>query len=332
MKQQRDPRSLRIELERWQLRTPLRTSSLTLSEIEIVLVRLQHHDYEGRGEAVGVTYRQENAASISRQIESIRTSIEEGMSRQMLLDVLPAGGARNAVDCALWELEARLGGARVWQLAGIEAPVPLVTTFTIGVDEPQRMAVAALNHANARALKVKLAGDERDAERVQAVRDSRPDVWLAVDANGALIPASLEKLLPVLVDASVQLIEQPFGIGKEMHLDGFESPIPVAADESVGDLSDLPTLVGRFQAISIKLDKCGGLTAALALARRARDLGLDVFVGNMCGTSLAMAPAYLVGQLCKIVDLDGPVFLRDDRTPSVSYADGLVSCPRDLWG
>jgi L-alanine-DL-glutamate epimerase-like enolase superfamily enzyme len=236
------------------------------------------------------------------------------------------------LDCALWDLEARLGGGHVWQMAGLDTPRPLLTTFTCGAAEPEKMASTAVGYVNARAIKLKLTGEPIDAERVRAVREARSDAWLGVDANRGFTRDSLEQLMPVLVDARVSLIEQPFPIGEDALLDGFRSSIPMAADESVQTLADIPGLVGRYQVVNIKLDKCGGLTEGLAMARAARELGLDPMVGNMMGTSLGMAPAFLVGQLCKVVDLDGPIFLKSDRPNAVQYSDGLITCPQRLWG
>jgi L-Ala-D/L-Glu epimerase len=183
-----------------------------------------------------------------------------------------------------------------------------------------------------RAIKLKLTGESIDAERVRAVRQAREDVWLSVDANQGFTRASLEQLLPVLVDTRVALIEQPFPIGMDASLAGLRSPIPIAADESAQNLADLPALVGRYDLVNIKLDKCGGLTEGLAMARAARELGLGVMVGNMMGTSLAMAPAFLVGQLCSVADLDGPIFLQRDRSATVEYRDGSIYCSPATWG
>jgi L-Ala-D/L-Glu epimerase / N-acetyl-D-glutamate racemase len=238
----------------------------------------------------------------------------------------------NALDCALWDLEAKITGSPVWKLAGLNPPRPLVTTFTCAADEPEQMAQTARTYAGAQAIKLKLTGEPSDAERVEAVRHARDDVWLSVDANQGFTRKSLERLMPVLVQARVALIEQPFPVGQESLLDGFSSHIPIAADESVQGLSDLHALADRFDMVNIKLDKCGGLTDGLAMARAARELGLEIMVGNMLGTSLAMAPAFLLGQLCKVVDIDGPVFLECDRAAAVQYKNGLVSCPEELWG
>ena len=233
----------------------------------------------------------------------------------------------------MWELEASRKGLPVSELADIGALHPLVTTFTLGADEPQKMADGARKYDHARRIKLKLTGDlEIDMARVQAVRSARPDVWIGVDANQGYSIETLRKLIPELVNAKVSLLEQPLPRGREADLQGFISPIPVAADESALSLADLPGLIGRFQIVNIKLDKCGGLTEALLMAEHARALGLSVMVGNMGGTSLSMAPALLLGQQCDLVDLDGPLFLRSDREPAVTYENGLVSAPRALWG
>jgi L-alanine-DL-glutamate epimerase-like enolase superfamily enzyme len=195
------------------------------------------------------------------------------------------------------------------------------------------MAARACVYKNARAIKLKLTGEPMDADRVRAVREALPDVWLGVDANQGFTRDGLESLLPVFCDAHVSLIEQPFPIGQEALLDGFRSPIPIAADESAQGIADLHGITGRFDVVNIKLDKCGGLTEGLAMARAASAAGLGTMVGNMSGTSLAMAPAFLVGQLCNsVVDLDGPVFLTSDRATTVDYADGLIMCGREVWG
>ena len=195
------------------------------------------------------------------------------------------------------------------------------------------MAEKATRYRQARALKLKLTGQAAlDAERVRAVRRARPEVWLGVDANQGFTPDTLEELMPTLVTSAVKLVEQPFARGREADLDDFESPIPVAADESVQGISDIESLAGRFDVVNIKLDKCGGLTEGLAMAAEARRLGMNVMVGNMVGTSLAMAPAFLVGQLCDIVDLDGPIFITRDRIPAISYDQGFAFYPDKGWG
>jgi len=324
--------TLQVDVEKWPLKSPFRITGYTFVEIDVVVATISCRGCTGRGEAVGVYYRSENAASMVAQIEAVRADIEAGIDRESLRHLMPAGGARNAVDCALWDLESRLSGMPAWKIAGLNPPVPLVTTFTLGAEDPEQMARTAVSYTGAQAIKLKLTGTPIDAERVKAVRAARPDAWLAVDANQGFTRASLADLMPVLVDARVGLIEQPFPIGREADLEGLRSPIPIAADESAQDLKDVTGLVGRFDVVNIKLDKSGGLTEGLAMARQAHALGLGVMVGNMTGTALAMAPAALVGQLCRIVDLDGPIFLQNDRSPGVVYEHGTVWCPPEVWG
>jgi L-alanine-DL-glutamate epimerase-like enolase superfamily enzyme len=209
----------------------------------------------------------------------------------------------------------------------------LVTTFTVGADDPAVMAEGSCKYPQARSLKLKLTGDiDLDIERVGAVRAARPGVWIGVDANQGYTIDSLDVLMSALIAANVALLEQPLARGRESDLDGFVSPIPIAADESALTLSDVEGLVGRFNIINIKLDKCGGLTEALAIAREARRLGLGVMVGNMVGSSLAMAPGFLLGQLCDVVDLDAPIFLARDRKPGATYSEGKIWCGEEVWG
>jgi L-alanine-DL-glutamate epimerase-like enolase superfamily enzyme len=327
-----NPLKVCTEIERWPLKKPFRISGYEFTAIEVLVVILEQEGHVGRGEAAGVYYKNDKPDSMLRQIRSVRAAIEAGVDRDSLRALLPPGGARNAVDCALWDLEAKLSGCFAWQLAALGQPGPVLTTFTCGADYPREMAATARGYTGARAIKIKLTGEASDVDRVHAVREARPDAWLGVDANQAFSRALLEKLMPVFVDARVALIEQPFPIGQDALLDGFQSPIPIAADESVQSSSDVGGLSGRFNVVNIKLDKCGGLTEALIMARVARDAGLELMVGNMIGTSLAMAPAFLVGQLCQVADLDGPIFLTADRRYPVQYADGLLTCPDELWG
>lgn len=327
------PLKLRTKIEQWPLKAPFRITSHTWEQLDVLLVTLEREGHIGRAEAAGVYYKNDTPASMLRQLEAVHPTIETGLTRDMLKYLLPPGGARNALDCALWDLEAKVTARSAWEMAELEKPRPLLTTFTCGADTPEKMAAAAKAYGEAGALKLKLTGEAPDIDRVRAVREARPDVWLGVDGNqGFTTRAALEKLLPVLVEVRVALIEQPFPVGEEALLEGLQSPIPIAADESVQSLVDIPSLVGRVQVVNIKLDKCGGLTEALAMARAARELGLELMVGNMLGTSLAMAPAYLVGQLCRVVDLDGPVFLKIDRKSPVRYANGFIICPEELWG
>jgi L-Ala-D/L-Glu epimerase len=325
--------TLEVALEEWPLSAPLRITGYTFTTLTLLVVTLSDANHRGRGEATGVFYLNETPSSLVDQVEAVREKLEAGVTRDELRELLPPGGARNAVDCALWELESKRARTPVWALAGLKAPTPLLTTYTLGADTPEAMANgASVRYRDARALKLKLLGDPDDAARVRAVRAARSDVWLGVDANQGLTRVSLADLLPTLVEARVALIEQPCKRGAEQELDDFDSPIPLAADESVQSLEDIPALVGRFQVMNVKLDKCGGLTEALLMAEEGRRRGLRIMVGNMGGTALAMAPALLVGQHCEIVDLDGPLFLKQDRTPPVVYDEGYISAPDNLWG
>jgi L-Ala-D/L-Glu epimerase len=325
-------RQMQAGIETWPTKAPFHITGYTFTAFEAVVVTLQEGEHIGRGEGLGVYYRNDTPASMLAQIEALRPRIEAGLTRDELQRLLPAGGARNALDCALWDLEAKRGGEPVWKLAGQQAPHPLLTTFTVSADQPSVMARDAVAYTQARAIKLKLTGDAHNAERVRAVRAARPDVWLMVDANQGLTRETFAELLPTLLETRVDVVEQPFPVGNEAWLDGLERPIRIAADESVQDRSDLSKVVGRVDIVNIKLDKCGGLTEALALATEARRLGFDLMVGNMSGSSLAMAPSFLVGQLCEVVDLDGPTFLTTDRTPAATYEDGKVWCPESLWG
>ena len=321
-----------LAIEHWPLDVPFQITGYTFTNLEVLVVSVSDGVQVGRGEAAGVYYLNDRPAGMIGQVEAVRTAIEAGVDRQALRRLLPPGGARNAIDCALWDLEAKQSRRPVWDLAGFDAPRSLLTTYTIGAGAPATMAERALAFADARALKLKLTGEPVDAERVAAVRAARPDAWLGVDANQGFTPDTLADLLPVLLRAEVKLLEQPFALDQDALLDGLSSPIPIAADESVQGLDDIAGLAGRVQVINIKLDKCGGLTEGLAMAAEAKRLGLQVMVGNMLGTGLAMAPAFVLGQLCDVVDLDGPLLLSADRTPAADYVDGRLTCPPELWG
>ena len=323
--------SYRVETHR--LKAPFRIATRVFETSDVVVVELADGDETGRGEGAGVFFLDDDADHIVAELEAHRRAIEGYPSRQELLDLMPRGGARNAVDCALWELEAKRQRTTARQLAGIGQARPLITTFTLGADDPQRMAEGARAYADAKAIKVKLTGElEVDGERVRAIREARPDVWLGVDANQGFSRTDLDRLVEVLTQYRVSLLEQPLARGREAELEGFRCPIPIAADESAIGLDDVPGLPGRFDMINIKLDKCGGLTEALLIVDAAREHGLEVMVGNMVGTSLAMAPAFIVGQHCDVVDLDGPTFLTKDRETAVEYRDGMIWCPDDVWG
>lgn len=327
------PMQMHVAIERLRLRNPFRISGYTFTEVPVAVVTLESERGRGLGEAAGVYYLKDTPEHIAETLLSHRSIIENGITRQQLLELLPPGGARNALDCALWDLEAKHAGIPVWRLAGVDLVAPVITTFTLSADGPPAVVSAAEALPHAKALKLKLDGDlQMDKERVRAVRRLRPDVWIGVDANQGYSLEKLKAIMPAFVEAGVKLVEQPLPRGREADLEGFKSPIPLAADESVQCLADVRGLKGRFQVVNIKLDKCGGLTEGLAMAHEARRLGLQVMVGNMVGTSLAMAPAFVVAQLCDYVDLDGPVFLAEDRQPSITYQDGSVYCASNVWG
>jgi len=325
--------TLDVRVESLRLSAPFRIASRTFDSADVLVVTLSDRDFAGRGEASGVYYTGDDVAQMLHHVERARDAVEAGVTRDELRTLLPPGGARNAIDAALWDLEAASNDCPAWVLAGQDVPHPLLTTFTLGADTPEAMAAGAKRYDHARAIKVKLTGDlALDIARVTAIRAARPDVWLGVDANQGFVIGDLDALVAAMQKADVSLIEQPLARGREADLDGYVSPIPIAADESVLSLDDVAGAVGRFDVINIKLDKCGGLTEALLMAAEARRIGLGVMVGNMIGTSLAMAPAFVLGQICDLVDLDGPIFLRADRQPGMEYRDGAVWCPETVWG
>lgn len=321
-----------IAVEHWPYRQPVRINGRVLDGSDVVVVTLSDGQHRGRGEALGVQYLGDTAEKIAMQLEVARPAIEAGPDMIELRQILPRGGARNAVDSALWDFEAQRCGEPVWRQIGLSSTRPLVTTFTIGIDTPDAMAAAARACEGAREIKIKLDGANADRDRLLAVRAARPDAVLMVDANQGWTMHHLETLLPELENCGVALIEQPLPVGGDAGLEGFRSPIPIAADESIQDSAELEFVAQRYQAINIKLDKTGGLTEALVLAEQARKLGLSLMVGCMGGTSLSMAPHFILGQICDRVDLDGPYFLKHDREPSVRYVDGVIVSPELLWG
>jgi L-alanine-DL-glutamate epimerase-like enolase superfamily enzyme len=316
------------------MKRPFVIAKYSYSETLVVVAEIGRGGHIGRGETTPVQYLGETIESIIADIEGIRNAIEHGLDRIGLQAAMPPGAARNALDCAFWELESLEAKCPVWQLTGLTSPGPLLSVMTIGADEPEAMAYIAANDLlTARAIKLKLTGDAQlDSDRLRTVRGARPDAVLTVDANRGYDLEGLASLLPALVEYRVTILEQPFERGSEADLESLQLPIPVAADESCLHLADVEAMLGRFDIINIKLDKCGGLTEALSMAARAKTLGLGVMVGNMCGTSLAMAPAFIVGQYCQLVDLDGPWLLARDRNNRVEYNNGEVWCGPHVWG
>lgn len=325
--------TLDLRVERFPYHQPFRISGHVFTETALLVAELSDGTHVGRGEGAGVYYLGDDIEHMLAEATRVRSDIENGATREDLQQLLPPGGARNAIDCAYWELEAKQAGRPVWELAGLTAPKALRSTLTLGADSATNMAKAALAIDPEAPIKVKLTGDlADDIARIVAIRTARPDAWIGVDANQGYDVATLTELLPILVSTRVAQLEQPLKRGREADLDGLKRPLPLAADESALSLADTVSLVGRFDIVNIKLDKCGGLTEGLAIARQAKKLGLDVMVGNMMGTSLSMAPSFVLGQLCDIVDLDGPTFLARDRDPGVSYRGGMIHCPDDIWG
>ena len=286
----------------------------------------------GRGEGAGVYYLNDDPAAMTRQIATAAKQIESGVSREQLLDILPAGGARNAVDCALWDLEAQHAERSVWNIRGIEEG-PVDTAMSIGLEaDPAAMAEKAAAAPEFRIIKVKLDGD-RPVERIRAVREARRDARLIVDVNQGWDLEQLQRFAPALKELGVVFIEQPLPRGKDAELAGYTSPLPLCADESCLASDELAWVEGRYQMINIKLDKCGGLTSALALAAGARRRGLGLMVGNMLCTSLGIAPAHIIGRLADFADLDGPLLLTYDHPQGMRYEGGRVSpSQRRFWG
>ncbi len=302
------------------------------TEARVVVATISDGHNTGRGECVPYAHYGETVEGVVAAIEGTRSALEDSPDRAHLQELLPAGAARNAVDCALWDYEAKRTGMPAWQRAGLAPLRPVTTAFTISVDAPDVMAEAARRAAWRPLLKLKLAGAD-DVARIEAVRAVAPNATLIVDANEAWAPADVEALLKVCAAARVALVEQPLPASDDALLGRIYRAVPVCADESVHDRHSLASLRGRYDAVNIKLDKTGGLTEAFAVAEHAAALGLDIMVGCMVATSLAMAPALLLAQRARYVDLDGPLLLAADRPGSLAYEGSTVHPPAaSLWG
>ncbi len=301
------------------------------SSAETVLVEITQDGQTGRGECVPYARYQESRVSVVAQLSGLEREIEEGLTRQDLQRRLPAGAAKCAVDCALWDLESKLTGTPVWELAGLPEPKPLPTTMTISLDEPDVMANAA-KATHAKILKVKLGGPD-DLSRIEAVRRARPDAKLVLDGNEGLDPEDFPQLAAIAADLGIVLIEQPFPAGQDGALTRRPGFVAICADESVHTRGDLQGLAKKYDAVNIKLDKAGGLTEAMRMMKEAKRCGLGTMVGCMVAGSISMAPALLLGQTADLIDLDGPLWLAQDVPHKLRYHDGIVSPPsRDLWG
>ena len=321
-----------IHITDWELTQPFRISGYEWTNSRCLVVQLCKDGHIGRGEAQGVFYMGESAESIFEQAHSVASEIRKGISREELQSLLPAGGARNAIDCAMWDLECKRSGKSIWQLTGID-PKPVTTVFTIGLeDSPEAMAAKAAAAADAPILKIKLS-DHMPYEKLAAIRAARPDAVLVVDANQGWSFDQLCEVLPKCVDLDLSMLEQPLARGGDDQLEGFTSPITLAADESCLHTGELELAARRYSMINIKLDKTGGLTEALRLAKAAKEKGCKLMVGNMVGTSLSMAPSFVVAQLCDFVDIDGPLLLKYDMPNGLTYLNGVVEgFDPALWG
>ena len=312
---------------------PFEIAREVITDLPVLMLTLgDGQGHIGRAEAAGVDYDGETPQSMAAQIASVLDRLHDALDGHALMQMLPAGGARNALDCALWDLRAKQTGVPVWRSAGLDALEPVTTVFTIGLGDEATTRRKLREARHYPMLKLKVDA-QRHLQIVRMVRQEHPAARVVVDANQSWTRALLDELLPGLVELGVELVEQPVPRGQDAQLDGLLSPIPLAADESCTDSASLAALAGRYQYITIKLDKCGGLTEALAMAQAARRLGLGRMVGNMCGTSLAMAPAFLVAQGCTYVDLDGPLLQQLDRATPLAYRNGVIDPPvAALWG
>jgi L-alanine-DL-glutamate epimerase-like enolase superfamily enzyme len=323
---------LSVRIERWPLAGAFTISRGSKTEAYVVVAELNDGTHRGRGESVPYRRYGETADRIVAAIEAMRPVLRQGLDRSALQHAMRPGAARNALDCAYWDVNAKAAGRRAHELAGMAAPVPLTTAYTISLGTPAAMAEAAERAAWRPSLKVKLGGDD-DGERIAAVRRGAPQAELIVDVNEGWREDNLAENLAACADAGVTLVEQPLRAGGDEALAHIRRVIPVCADESVHDCASLDALAGKYDAVNVKLDKAGGLTEALALATAAERRGLTVMVGCMVATSLAMAPAMLVAQRARVVDLDGPLLLAKDRPEGLRYDGSLIYPPEPaLWG
>ena len=333
-------RILNVHSENWS-EEPFAISRGIDDNFDVVVVQLEQNGFKAWGEATPTEHYNESISQTESLIEDFRNRLENGMTRTELQQEMPIGAARNAVDCALWDLEAKLAGKRVWELPEISqhlgaatnsAPGNVTTVYSLGVDTPEIMGEIALKNSNRPILKIKLTGDG-DLERLEAIRKNAPNSRLVIDANEAWTPEHYQRYVPEFKLLGVEMIEQPFPADNDSILKTLDHPIPVCADESCHDTADLERLVGLYEFVNIKLDKTGGLTEALRLQATAEDKGFRTMIGCMSATSLGIAPAFLIAQRAKIVDLDAPLYLYDDRPFPLKYDGSIVFPPSaELWG
>jgi len=333
-------RKLNVHSENWS-EEPFAISRGIEDNFDVVVVELEQNGFKAWGEATPTEHYNESISQTESLIEDFRNRIENGISRTELQQEMPKGAARNAVDCALWDLEAKHAGKRVWQLPDISqhlgaetgsVPGNVTTVYSLGVDTPEIMGDIALKNANRPILKIKLTGDG-DLERLIEIRKNAPESRLVIDANEAWTPEHYQRYVPEFKQLGVEMIEQPFPADNDSVLKTLDHPIPVCADESCHDTADLERLVGLYEFVNIKLDKTGGLTEALRLQAEAEDKGFCTMIGCMSATSLGIAPAFLIAQRAKIIDLDAPLYLYDDRPFPLKYDGSIVFPPSaELWG
>ncbi len=325
-------RTVKAAAESWPISGTFTISRGSKTAAEVLTVAITEGECTGRGECVPYARYGESRDSVLAQIDSVQAALQSSADRRQLQQLLPAGAARNAIDCALWDLEAKQSGQRVWSLAGIAEPPPVITAYTLSLDKPDAMHGAAVKYSARPLLKLKLAG-EGDIDRVAAVRAGAPDAKIIVDANEGWNIDQYHQMVPELDKLGVALIEQPLPAGDDAALDGVDRPIPLCADESCHDAATLAGLKGRYDIVNIKLDKTGGLTEALLLREQAIEAGFDIMVGCMVATSLAMAPATLLTSGAVVVDLDGPLLLAEDRPHPLNFEHYSVAAPDSaLWG
>jgi len=318
--------------ERWPIAGAFTIARGSKTEAQVLAVEIAEGGQVGRGESVPYPRYGETPEASLAEIEAVRGAIEAGCGRDQLQALLPPGAARNTLDCALWDLEAKQSGVPAWRRAGLAGLQPVVTAFTLSLASPEAMAEAARAAAHRPLLKLKIGGSD-DLDRVAAVRAAAPNARLIVDANEALGMGDLTRLAPDLARLGVVLMEQPLKAGEDAALEGYACPVPLCADESLHTRAELADCARRYACVNIKLDKTGGLTEALALAAEARALGLEIMAGCMVATSLAMAPALLIAQSAAFVDLDGPLLLTRDREPGLVFRGSTIEPPGPgVWG
>jgi L-Ala-D/L-Glu epimerase len=323
---------LTIKTVRWPLKTPFTIARETIHDLPCIWVEFRDGDHVGRAESVGVDYHGETPETITAQIEEVRHAIEAGLDRTSLQSLLPHGGARQAIDCALWDLAAKKSGVPVWKAAGLSEIRPVHTALTFGMMGEAQLRSEAKAAAGYRFLKVKTDG-VHGLDPIRVVHEMAPNAKLIVDANEGWSAADLERYAPHFEGLGVALLEQPISHRDDEALRGLSLPVPVAADEAFNTSADITGLVGKYQALNIKLDKTGGLTEALKSAKLGNELGFRLMVGCMVGSSLSMAPAHIIAQMCDFVDLDGPLLQAADCDHPIVYQQGCMGIPEAaLWG